>query len=598
MNDIFQKFCYYLITKGTKEEYNEIKNIAKENKLNFKELQDKTINYVKELTKTAKKLGFQTDFESYSNMLEEYINKKEKLTDKKKSEYLKVLAGLSEIYEINLRSELSTYIKDTKDTEIINDNTIFNKFCLYNIKEDSSPQQFNELKEIALLNSINFNELNQKSIEYIENIKVKAEELNSGVDIDSFYKLLNKYLIKKKELKDKTKTEYLKVLVPLATIYNIDLKEELTKKVISQTIITNPLDNDIFLKTLIYQRYNNGSFNVNEITTPNTKCPADDEIYNSYDNKKKLIKSIKDIYKEKNINDINPSYQIVDQSLLNNLSNQDIIDILNSREENDLTKFINLLFEITDYTKEHIGNKHNNLFNIEEEKNTFAIYITTPNNENTYLFLNNYILKCIENNVSYDMYGFKFDGISRDRTILYANDNDIKTKIKILNEIENAYPKLIKKFGTPLESTSTINNSYYGIAVIKDHDSYQDYFNSISEISYYRVLAKLIINKVAKEEDKILINDFILLKKLTINNYNPLECQFNNNEFGNIKDLINKYIPDIINSLNIYMEQEDKIVDLISEFKKSLSYISNLVLGRNKKEIINIALLDKKEIFL
>jgi len=41
---------------------------------NFKEYQKKAIKYVKNLRRKANKLGFDTDFESFCNCLEKYIN--------------------------------------------------------------------------------------------------------------------------------------------------------------------------------------------------------------------------------------------------------------------------------------------------------------------------------------------------------------------------------------------------------------------------------------------------------------------------------------------------------------------------------------------
>lgn len=577
MNDIFQKFCYYLITKGNKEEYEEIKKIAKENKINFKELQDKTLNYVKEITKTAKKLGYSTDFESFSNMLEEYINKKEKLTDKKKKEYLKVLAALSEIYEINLKNELKEFISDAKNTEIINNNTIFNKFCLYNIKEDTTPQEYNELKELALLNDLDFNEINQKSLEYIEDIKTKAEEFNSKVDLDSFYNLLHKYLINKKDLKDKMKTKYLKVLVPLANIYSIDLKTELTKKIEKNTTISNPLENIELLKELLKQRYNNGSFNVLELQEENNNNID----YNSYENQIELIKNILDIIPNKELNSI---YEDLfnNKEELKNITIENIKDLLDSDDESDLSKIVKLVYELTNYYEKHIGNT-NDLFNVLNEEQTIKIHLNTSNVENTYIFINEYILKCIENNVSFNMIAYD----EENKTILYANSEDIKIKIDILNELSNEHPELIKSINEPLNITARINDSYYGLSNNEQED-YVEYFNYVCEISYYRVIAKIALNKIEKKEDKDIVDKFISLKNIKINK-DELEYVFNEHNFSEIKDLINRYIPDIINTLNMYMDNDKNLLEFIEEFKKSIQYIVNLTRGLNKKDNLNIA---------
>ena len=111
MDSIFRKFCYYYLNDGTEEELKELRELAKED---FNKIQKKAIKFSKKVINETSKLGFTTDFEGFCNLLEDYINKKDTLSDNEKSIYLKILMTLSEIHEINLREELERYISYKK----------------------------------------------------------------------------------------------------------------------------------------------------------------------------------------------------------------------------------------------------------------------------------------------------------------------------------------------------------------------------------------------------------------------------------------------------------------------------------------------------
>ncbi|MBQ8193644.1 MAG: hypothetical protein IJZ46_06200, partial [Bacilli bacterium] len=267
---------------------------------------------------------------------------------------------------------------------------------------------------------------------------------------------------------------------------------------------------------------------------------------------------------------------------LKNITIENIKDLLDSDDESDLSKIVKLVYELTNYYEKHIGNT-NDLFNVLNEEQTIKIHLNTSNVENTYIFINEYILKCIENNVSFNMIAYD----EENKTILYANSEDIKIKIDILNELSNEHPELIKSINEPLNITARINDSYYGLSNNEQED-YVEYFNYVCEISYYRVIAKIALNKIEKKEDKDIVDKFISLKNIKINK-DELEYVFNEHNFSEIKDLINRYIPDIINTLNMYMDNDKNLLEFIEEFKKSIQYIVNLTRGLNKKDNLNIA---------
>ena len=182
------------------------------------------------------------------------------------------------------------------------------------------------------------------------------------------------------------------------------------------------------------------------------------------------------------------------------------------------------------------------------------------------------------------------DNINKNSICLYANELDLIKKISILNNIKKTHPEWIDKVNIPLQNHALLGNSYYSISIYSiNNNSYNEYFNQVSEISYYRILSKIILNKITNEKDLNIINDFINFENITIKQ-NILDIEFNNNSFYDIKDLINTYLPEIINTLKIYMEKEDKFKIIIKEFSKSLLYLSNLLNNQDKKRKSNIAL--------
>ena len=220
--------------------------------------------------------------------------------------------------------------------------------------------------------------------------------------------------------------------------------------------------------------------------------------------------------------------------------------------------------------------------------------------EETHILLNKYIIKCVEENINYDMKATGDNRESRERTILYANSNDITKKISILDHIFEENKDLKTSFSSPIHSSGRINDSIYGIShsgIIKNDltciNSYNNYFNNICEVAYYRTIAKIILDIIDEEKAKTIIQNFIGLSNVSFSKSkieSPELAEYNSVSFETIKDLINQYIPLISSTLNIYMTDKDKNEQLVKEFKKSILYISNICQGRDKKFPSNIVI--------
>ena len=83
----------------------------------------------------------------------------------------------------------------------------------------------------------------------------------------------------------------------------------------------------------------------------------------------------------------------------------------------------------------------------------------------------------------------------------------------------------------------------------------------------------------------------MLLKNITRKeDKNPLNYLYNKTKFSIIKDIINKNIPNILNTLNLYMVEENYTSKLIIEFKKTILYLINITYSKDKNAKTNIAL--------
>ena len=632
MDNIFRKFCHYNITDKNPKLLEELRELAQDE---FDDYDIEVKEFINQLQKSLKRLGHSIDFESFCNLLEEYINKKESLNDEEKREYLKVLRNLSELYEVNLREELERYVSYKKEEpKEIDENDLFYKFCKYNISPNNNVDEFNELREIAENNNIPFKELQKKSIMFVEELKISAEHLGFDIEVDSIEYIVREYLRKKNKLTDFEKSRYLKILLYLSEVYDVNLRDmlETTKEEpkenntidINELLrnISNPLDNEEVLSVLLNQRYNNGYFEIRDITLKSDTNIEDKQNYDfdlyhaelTY----KLYRIFIDKYNNYALEDLNEEY-------LNMLSEEDIITLdkiaqdelyeiiklIHNRESSQyiikkykLTNNVYLFIEksineTTDIRLEHIGIRNQTLFNSDNSQYTVKLYLNGPEEE-THKVLNKYIVDCVEENINYDMKATGDNRDSQERTILYANINDISKKISILDNIFNEDPLLKKSFSNPIHSSGRINDSVYGIShsgVITNDltciNSYNDYFNNICEVSYYRVLAKIILDIVDDETAKIIIQNFISLQNVSFakaDMESPELAEYNNVSFETIKDLINQYIPLISSTLNIYMTDKEKNNAIVTEFKKSIMYISNICQGRDKRFPSNIVI--------
>lgn len=626
MTDILKKtYLYYLASQPNDQEYEKLQSMAQEQAIDLNKLSHKVKQNIKKLQQKAEKLGYEVDFESFYNMLQDYISQKDNLAENTKKDFLYILATLSEIYDINLRQELENYVSlKNPQTE----GNLVIKYCYYLMNEESE-DYYNDLVKLVNLNKLDLNFIRIKANKEVLRIKKQTAKLGYDTDLKSFNKMLNDYLNKKDSLAEKEKERYLRLLVLLSHIYDFDIKKYLAnasnKQASSKKLLaafSNPLKNNLFLKSLLLYRFNNGYFQVQELSVPNEKNPLDkDEPMTYYQSQARLLQKVITIYLDKINNycfedlNTNLTFNLTDEDYetIKNLDLKQLLNFIKTLKEGQnqpeiisnlninyhIYYFLTKAFSTIDFTKENIGINNYNLFTYRDDAFTLKISLNTPNSKETGLFLEEYIYQCINNNLSYQMIALSHNGINKDRTILYATKKDLALKIIILNNIQKEHPEWLEKFGSPIVCGATLNNLPYALSFAylenNNHDckiSYQDYFNYLAEVAYYRTLGKIVINKIHKETDLLIIKNFIACENLTYLENNDLHSmKFNNIDFIKIKDLINCYIPDISRTLNLYFEQEEKFNILTKEFTKSLSYLNNLVISKNKYSDTNIALI-------
>ena len=607
MNYLDRKLYLYLINNEDQRTYNELEQLFIDQDRSINEAKQKIKKDIKRMRKLLQKYNvYSLRAENFPELLTIY--KEYNLSDEEQKELHEIITKLSEIHNIELIEQ--------EEQKELTEEEIFYSFCSYYINDTESIDTYNELLSISKQYNFNFNEMQAKAIDFIEKLKISLEKYNLTISYDSFTTLLSKYKQEKKNYTDKKKEEILKILASLSKIYNINLREELnTSKEITDTIPTpkeyiNPLHNNEFVKELLKSRYDNGTFTIQSLTLNDEIKPNDLENYDNTKEQANLTLRLINLFYDKIVNyaeqDLNEFYLSLinedDYNRINELTNKDIYTFLMALNNhidkesicsklnitNSIYNFIYMSLDTTNIYNESIGLTNNNIFKTTDYEPSYIIYLNTPNAKCTSEFLSEYIIKCIDNNMDYYLKGLNINGNNKDRTIIYSNQNDYNNKLNIITEILNEHPEWSNKFGTPISFIKPSTESLYSVSNYINYEiTFIDYFNDLCEVSYYRVLAKLLLNKLDNNNELTIINSIISLNNIVPKEL-PSKTIYNAYTFDEIKDTINKYIPDIINTIRLYIEEETNIEDFIKEFTKSLQYLHNINNNKDKKDINNI----------
>jgi len=106
--ELFREFCLYNLNEESNvDDFNKLKEIAKEIEADFNEMSKDSLMFTEEIKMGVERLGYSTDKDSVDKMIKEYLNNKKEMSYEDKVMYLKTLYSLSIIYDIDLRKELT-----------------------------------------------------------------------------------------------------------------------------------------------------------------------------------------------------------------------------------------------------------------------------------------------------------------------------------------------------------------------------------------------------------------------------------------------------------------------------------------------------------
>jgi len=182
-------------------------------------------------------------------------------------------------------------------------------------------------------------------------------------------------------------------------------------------------------------------------------------------------------------------------------SKSDFFEVVRLVESNQIeeamsTKLGGLIYELNaDFSHDHIGSSEKLPLSEHKEKvadtDQVRIYINSSNGEKAAQFLYEYISKCIELGLPYDLKGLNNTKQDRaDGTVLYVSIKDLDKVVKILKEMD---PELVKTFGTPLASAH--NEDYFAICKNPGTQTYNLFFDDVSYITFAKATSQLILDK-------------------------------------------------------------------------------------------------------
>ncbi len=237
------------------------------------------------------------------------------------------------------------------------------------------------------------------------------------------------------------------------------------------------------------------------------------------------------------------------------------------------------------------------------------IYLNPPlKNITTYKFLSEYIKKCIDRRIPFDMKGFgslKHGETSLDGTILYSSNKYFDSHLECLEEVIKENPDLMNTFGTPIYTGAMVkdknNRTYYTIGAglpcqirppynISLPSTYNDYIDRAINLTYLISSAKLIKQyfvrvlhqyKELDEDTKLLIN------KLS----NPENCSAeelinigNLNQMEEIRKM-SYYIISQKKEHGTKQEQQDVMDRLRTTFSNNFKMVCSVLKFKDKDHI-------------
>lgn len=295
------------------------------------------------------------------------------------------------------------------------------------------------------------------------------------------------------------------------------------------------------------------------------------------------------------------------------MSDEDIRKSIAEKSENNICGFINRVYRTScDLAGEHNG--ENPIYPFERplpsEKNTLwgynkRLYLNPSlKNISTYKFLAEYIKKCIDRRIPFDMKGFGSMAHSAeqlDGMILYSSNEYFDHHIECLEEVIKENPEIMRTFGSPIYTGARVSNEngdvYYtvgaGFPCTYRNQTYNDYIDSAINMTYLTSAARLIKQyfplisteyRKLDEETKTLINKLNSLEQCSAKELQRIELGFKDQK-ETIRELANKIIT-YKKEKGTKQEKEETMGKLKVTFSNNFKVICS-ALKFNDKEHIN-----------
>jgi len=396
--------------------------------------------------------------------------------------------------------------------------------------------------------------------------------------------------------------------------------------------LSNPLDNDEFLKKVLGELLKNNNVDVRYIWLSQDKKANDDDIiledyqefylrlikyfikrlililenkkYNLLSNKLREVLSKNNSYGEvlQNLK----KFTIDDYYRIFNCINEGNFSGLDSVYSPNTRLVLNGIVDDLDVKNgwNSVGSKtfYNSLG---EGRAMVRIYLNPPWKIEMFLFFESYIKKCLKYGIGYCIKGKEADAPVKDRTILYLSIEQLPIVIKILNEIEYEHPEWIETFGTPPSNTGILNNSYYGVCHIGGYsynkerkvctnnmETYNDYCNRIFKLAFNSLIAKIAVDKnmVTDVNDREYLRKLAKLVDVKYNEDNdkifsnaPHNCSIS---LRKMNEIVKKY--DLLNKIKRMYPNLINNSDVLKLFKRRCQHIADGLEGRLGKKQGNV----------
>lgn len=255
-------------------------------------------------------------------------------------------------------------------------------------------------------------------------------------------------------------------------------------------------------------------------------------ILNNYD-------KLKDKYTELSKGQVKELLAIKDNEeklleVVRKMQNLDVIYTKNAVDPELKANFelFNLYDRLLNFRSEHTG-----AYTARDYRRSYTerIYLNCHNEGVLVNFMTLYAQECIKNGIQYDCKGmFRSSEVAADTTILYGTHEDIKFRLKIIEDIMSKHPEWRDSFEPPVYGASKVGTGFYGVsnAGLKIN-TYNDYFQYLCRIARSSLLAEILIKKGYLKPDSKYYNQ--LVKLASLKGLTPSELSVGNMKIDDVQ---------------------------------------------------------------